>query len=180
MENIKDLHIDNVEYKLSNMKVILFSFLFSSLSLATIWVTHQFGLAGPVFLPMHFFILIAALSFGWRVGLLTGILVPIMSYFQSGMPILPILPRIILEVTAYGFFVGIFREKLKFNMIISLLLAMIIGRIFSGLGGLFFNGVSFFVHIFSIIKVGFLGIILQFLLVIPISKFILKWMHLKN
>ena len=180
MENIKDLYTNNSEYRLSNMKVLLFSALFSSLSLGTIWTTHQFGLAGPVFLPMHFFILVAALSFGWRVGLLTGVLVPIMSYFMSGMPILPILPRIIFEVATYGLFIGIFREKLKFNMPISLLLAMFIGRAFSGLWVLFFNNISFLSHIFNIIKVGFLGIMLQILFVIPISKFIVKWTNLKN
>jgi len=180
MENIKDLYIDSSEYRLSNIRIVLFSILFSSISLGTTWVAHQFGLAGSVFLPMHFFILVAALSFGWKVGLLTGISVPIISYFMSGMPILPILPRIILEVATYGFLTGVFREKLKFNMLSSLLLAMLMGRIFSGAWVLFFNDISFLSHILNIIKVGFLGIMLQVLFVIPVTKIIVKWTTLKN
>ena len=47
--------------KYTDNRSYAFTFLFLSLSTATPWVFHQFHLAGPIFLPMHFFVLMAGL-----------------------------------------------------------------------------------------------------------------------
>jgi LytS/YehU family sensor histidine kinase len=93
------------------------------------WVFHQFHLAGPTFLPMHIFVLIAGLLFGWRAGLLVGLFTPLVSYFISGMPALNVLPQVVIEVSAYGFIAGILREKYNLRTIWSLLGAIIGGRL---------------------------------------------------
>lgn len=93
------------------------------------WVFHQFHLAGPTFLPMHIFVLIAGLLFGWRAGLLVGLFTPLVSYFISGMPVLNILPQVVIELSAYGFIAGILREKYHLRTIWSLLGAIIGGRL---------------------------------------------------
>ena len=93
------------------------------------WVFHQFHLAGPTFLPMHIFVLIAGLLFGWRAGLLVGLFTPLVSYFISGMPALNVLPQVVIEVSAYGFIAGILREKYHLRTIWSLLGAIIGGRL---------------------------------------------------
>ena len=93
------------------------------------WVFHQFHLAGPTFLPMHIFVLIAGLLFGWRAGLLVGLFTPLVSYFISGMPTLNVLPQVVIEGSAYGFIAGILREKYNLRTIWSLLGAIIGGRL---------------------------------------------------
>ncbi len=93
------------------------------------WIFHQFHLAGPTFLPMHIFVLIGGLVFGWRAGLIIGLLTPLASYAVSGMPVLRILPQIVVELSAYGLIAGILREKYNLRAIWSLLGAMIGGRL---------------------------------------------------
>ena len=92
------------------------------------WVFHQFHLAGPTFLPMHIFVLIAGLMFGWRAGLIVGLFTPLVSHFTSGMPVLSVLPQIIVELSAYGLIAGILCQKYHLRAIWALLGAMIGGR----------------------------------------------------
>jgi LytS/YehU family sensor histidine kinase len=93
------------------------------------WVFHQFHLAGATFLPMHIFVFIAGLLFGWRAGLLVGLFTPMVSYFISGLPALNVLPQVIVEVSTYGFIAGMLREKYNLRAIWSLLGAIIGGRV---------------------------------------------------
>jgi LytS/YehU family sensor histidine kinase len=93
------------------------------------WVFHQFHLAGPTFLPMHIFVLIAGLLFGWRAGLLVGLFTPLVSYFVSGLPVINVLPQVVIEVSAYGLIAGMLREKYNLRTMWSLLGAMIGGRL---------------------------------------------------
>ena len=137
------------------------------------WIFHQFHLAGPTFLPMHIFVLIGGLVFGWRAGLIIGLLTPLASYAVSGMPVLRILPQIVVELSAYGLIAGILREKYNLRAIWSLLGAVIGGRLalllalltiylvagesYSPLG----SEVNPFVAFWSVIKQGWPGIAVQ-------------------
>ena len=66
---------------------------------------------------MHVFVIIAGLLFGWRAGLIVGFCTPLVSYIISGMPVAPILPQIIIELSAYGFTAGILRERFNLHII---------------------------------------------------------------
>ncbi len=152
---------------------------FVSVGVLMPWVFHQFHLAGSTFLPMHIFVLIAGLVFGWRAGLIAGLLTPLASYVISGMPLLPILPQIVVELSAYGLVAGILREKLNLRVIWSLLGAMIGGRLVLGLAALIIYLIvresysplgleaNPFILVWSVIKLGWPGIIIQ-LVSIPI------------
>jgi hypothetical protein len=115
--------------KYKDIRSYLLTAAFVSLAVFVPWVFHQFHLAGPTFLPMHIFVLIAGLMFGWRAGLLVGLFTPLVSYFISGMPALNILPQVITEISAYGLIAGILREKYHLRTIWSLLGAIIGGRL---------------------------------------------------
>ena len=146
---------------------------FVSLAVLLPWVFHQFHLAGPTFLPMHIFVLMAGLLFGWRAGLAVGLLTPLASYAVSGMPVLTILPQVLIELSAYGLIAGILREKYNLRAIWSLLGAMIGGRLalllallviylvagesYSPLG----LETSPFVAFSSVIKQGWPGVVIQ-------------------
>lgn len=180
MISIKSLYLTQPIVKLSTLRLALFAVVFTALAVATPWFAHQFNLAGPIFLPLHFFVLVAALTFGWRVGLFVGIATPLVSYFTSGMPLLPVLPQITLEITFYGLTAGILREKFNLNIWLVLILAMIVGRIALGVGAFILKDINPFLHVFQVIKLGWPGILLQLILVVPITNLLLKWIKSEN
>ena len=97
--------------KYNDVRSYVLTAVFVMLAVSVPWIFHQFHLAGATFLPMHIFVLIAGLLFGWRAGLITGLFTPLVSYFISGMPVLNILPQIVIELSAYGIIAGILRQK---------------------------------------------------------------------
>jgi hypothetical protein len=160
----------------SQLKYYVFSVVFTSLAVSVPWLSHQFGIAGQIFLPMHFFILAAGFLFGWRTGLLVGIISPIMSYSLTQMPVLALLPQVVIELAVYGLIIGILREK-KINLWAALLSAMVLGRLARVLFILLFvsqmNALEF-------IKMSLPGIILQIILIPVAVYFIQKFLEMKN
>ena len=120
--------------KYTDIRSYILTGVFVLLNVAVPWVFHQFHLAGPTFLPMHIFVLVAGLLFGWRAGLIVGFFTPLASYTVSGMPVLPILPQIVVELSVYGLVAGMLREKFNLRMVWALLGAMIAGRLALCLG----------------------------------------------
>lgn len=102
---------------------------FVVLSVGVPWIFHQFQLAGATYLPMHFFVFIAALTCGWQAGVIVGLLTPFASYAISGMPVMNVLPQIAVEITVYGLIAGLLRQKYNLRIVWSLLGAMVGGRI---------------------------------------------------
>lgn len=115
--------------KLTDIKTYGIIAAFVVLSVLTPWAVHQIPNAGATYLPMHFFIFIAALAGGWQMGAIVGLLTPFASYLVSGMPALTVLPQIAVEVTAYGLIAGLLRQKFNLRVIWSMLGAMIGGRL---------------------------------------------------
>lgn len=107
----------------------LFTVFFIALDAGVPWVFHQFHLAGATYLPMHYFVLLGGLLFGWRAGLIIGLFTPLVSYGLSGMPALPVLPQIVVELSFYGLTAGILREKLHLRVFWALSGAMLVGRL---------------------------------------------------
>jgi len=95
---------------------------------------HAIGVPGTVLLPMHIPVLIAGLLLGYRYGAICGFITPIVSSLLTGMPALwPTLPMMACELTTYGVITGILRKKIKMPIYVSLIGAMIAGRIVSGI-----------------------------------------------
>jgi len=161
--------------KLTKIKTAVFVFTFTALSAATPMIAHFFGgaAAGRLFLPMHFFVLGAGLLLGWRAGLAVGILTPLISFSLTGMPLAAVLPFITIELAAYGFFAGLLQERLK-NIFISLLGAMILGRVFLWLGIVILpTKLIANQYLIGILQAGWRGIALQILLV-PVAVMVIR------
>ena len=47
---------------------------------------HAFGLDGNVWLPIYFFTLVCAYKWGWRAGLLTALVSPVLNSLLFGLP----------------------------------------------------------------------------------------------
>lgn len=160
---------------LSQIKYYIFSLTFTGLAVGIPWLLHQFHLAGPMFLPMHFFVMFAGFLFGWRTGLLVGLLSPLISYSITHLPPMAILPGTILELAAYGLAIGLLREK-GFNIWTALLGAMVLGRL-ARLAFIFAVGSQ--ANPWAFIQMSWPGILLQ-LALIPIIIYLLQKFLFKN
>ena len=91
---------------------------------------HMVGASGRVFLPMHIPVFMAGLLLGPTYGLIVGAIVPVVSGLTTGMPpLFPIMPMMTMELAVYGLTAGVIHKQLGRVMLVSLLGAMICGRI---------------------------------------------------
>ncbi|MGB9695491.1 MAG: ECF transporter S component [Caldisericaceae bacterium] len=128
------------------------------------------AIAGKIFLPMPFVVLLASLVLGPFYGLILGCITPLISSSITGMPAFAILPFMTFELASYGFLAGFFQNKLRINTLISLTLSMVLGRVLLGLFvslvghqlGLTVGAVSYVLTAFT---TGFPGILLQVILI---------------
>ena len=70
----------------SNVKTYLFALLFIAGNIALPQLCHLIPYGGPTLLPIYFFTLIAGYKYGFRVGLLTAILSPVINHLLFAMP----------------------------------------------------------------------------------------------
>lgn len=157
--------INTQALRLTKIKELIFTIAFVALSVLTPMVLHYFSgiSAGRIFLPMHFFVLIAGLLLGWRAGLVTGLISPIVSYLITGMPVVSILLFVIVELSVYGLTAGLLKEK--FNIWISLFGALVFGRLVVLLAIFLFSNMNAINFVFSAIRDGWQGIALQIIFV---------------
>jgi niacin transporter len=101
------------------------------IALAVLFPTAAHALGLPVFalLPMHWTILLAALVYGWKAGLLAGATAPLLSFALTGMPFPALLPLITVELGIYGLCAGLLAQKSRINAFLSLVITLIAGRI---------------------------------------------------
>ena len=95
---------------------------------------HQLGASGRIFLPMHIPPLLAGFLLGPVSGIIVGVLAPGLSHLLTGMPPTYAVPLMSLELPIYGLVAGMAYKRLNLNIYISLIAAMIVGRIMFGLG----------------------------------------------
>lgn len=60
-------------------------------------ICHSFTMGGPTWLPIYFFTLIGAYKYGWKVGMMTAILSPVVNSVLFGMPVVALLPVILIK-----------------------------------------------------------------------------------
>ncbi len=92
-------------------------------------LAHASGLPVRTLLPMHWPVLLVGLCYGWRSGLLVGLAAPALSFAISGLPPFYMLPAMTIELAAYGFLAGFFREHVRFGWLLSTGLALVGGRL---------------------------------------------------
>lgn len=161
-----------------NTRNLVYSALFLAIGLILPSVFHVFGMgAGKIFLPMHIPVLLAGFFLGGKYGLMVGVILPILSSVVSGgmPPIYPVAISMSFELAAYGFITGYLYKEKKVNIYLSLIIAMLAGRVVSGvvqgiLLGFFGEGFAFSVYFNSTFVVPMIGMAIQLLFVPAIVK----------
>jgi len=171
-------------------KIILFA-LFLALGWLLPLLTGQIPEIGSMLLPMHIPVIIAGFVLGPYYGLLLGFVTPLTRSLLFGMP--PIYPTsfaMAFELATYGFVSGflynLFARKLKLNQIfstyLSLIIAMLLGRLVWGLVKTFIglassDGFTFAIFLSGAFITAWPGIVLQIVL-IPLIIIILNKLKL--
>ncbi len=97
------------------------------------FTSHMFGIPGTVFLPMHIPVFLTGLICGPGYGAMSGMLIPVLSSLLTGMPpVFPMLPIMVGELITYGLVSGLIHKKTG-KIYISMLPAMVCGRLVYGL-----------------------------------------------
>ena len=153
-------------------KLILTS-LFIACGLLLPLAFHTFGMGGRTFLPMHIPVFMGGLLLGWLPGLIIGALTPLLSCLLTGMPpLIPSLPMMIVELALFGLVAGFMYHEKHQNIYLSLVSAMIAGRLgaafvlmlFSDMLGIHLHPLTYVAATFM---TGIAGVIFQ-LVFIPI------------
>ena len=117
------------------LKMVL-SAMFLALSYVMPFLTGQIPEIGAMLCPMHIPVLLCGFICGWPWGLAVGFIAPLLRSLTLGMP--PLFPTAVcmaFELAAYGAITGIMYHTLprkKINIYVSLIVAMLIGRIVWG------------------------------------------------
>lgn len=134
---------------------------------------HAIPNAGSVILPMHIPVLLCGLVCGWPYGLVCGLLGPFLSSF-TGMPPMAVLPGMMAECSVYGMVTGLGMKYIRTgkpmaDLYISMLSAMVLGRVVAGLAKalIFAPGTPAFAWVTTSLVMGIPGIVIQ-LIVMPL------------
>jgi niacin transporter len=164
-----------------SIKKMVIVALFIALGIVLPMVFHSIPNAGRIFLPMHIPILLCGIICGFPYGLICGIITPLLSSTLTGMPPAAMLPSMICELAAYGtvssFLIRHVRlNNLYANIYISLIGAMLFGRVFFGiLNAFIFSAGSYSMQIWltAAFVTALPGVVIQ-ILIIPTIVVVLQ------
>jgi hypothetical protein len=164
--NVKSLITPTADYQLGLAKWFLFLTIFSALGITLPFLCHQFGVAGAVFLPIHFAVLTAGMVMGIRGGLIVGLVSPVLSFAISGMPPPASLFPMTVEVMTYGIVAGFMLHTLHKSAIVSLIISLVAGRLVSlTLVSLILGRVEFTHQLYNLFIIALPGIAIQLALI---------------
>lgn len=122
---------------MSNTKKLVLSALFIALGIVLPFFTGQLPQIGNMLLPMHIPVLICGFVCGAPYGLAVGFIVPLLRSVMFGRPMMmPTAVGMAIELAVYGLVTGLMYAKFKnkkLGIYISLITAMIVGRIAWGI-----------------------------------------------
>ena len=95
---------------------------------------HLIPQGGVMWLPIYFFTLIGAYKYGWRVGVLTAVLSPLVNYALFGMPAVAVLPAILLKSCVLALVAGFVAAKFRRASLLLLAAVVLAYQIIGGLG----------------------------------------------
>lgn len=158
---------------MKSTKKLTLAAVFLALGLILPFFTGQIQEIGNKLLPMHIPVMLCGIVCGWKYGLLVGFITPLLRSFLFSMPIPIKAVGMAFELATYGFIIGILYYRLvhkKFRIYISLLTAMIAGRIVWGIVSIIIYGITESAFTWQMFLGGALlnaipGIILQLVLI---------------
>lgn len=133
---------------------ISLSGMFLALAYVMPFITGQIPEIGKMLLPMHIPVLLCGFVCGAPYGFVVGVVAPILRSLTLGVPVLlPTAITMAVELAIYGFVAGILYKTLpkkKINIYVSLIVAMLVGRVVWGFANFSIYKMGFSVKIFGL------------------------------
>ncbi len=166
----KALRLYSLDYKEAKTYIIAMIFVVGNIVLPQ--VCHLIPQGGFIFLPIYFFTLIAAYKYGWKAGLLTAVLSPLVNHVLFGMPPLAVLPAILTKSVFLAMAAGLAASYFRKLSLPILALVVLAYQVFGTLVewtilGDFFKAVQDF-------RIGIPGMLLQVFGGYAVIRYLLK------
>ena len=132
--------------KHSSLLKMILSALFLALAYVMPFLTGQIPEIGSMLCPLHIPVLLCGFICGWPWGLAVGFIAPLLRSLTLGMP--PLFPTAVcmaFELAVYGAIAGLMHKTLprkKLYIYVSLLVAMIAGRLVWGIAMFILMGLN--------------------------------------
>lgn len=132
MQQTNALKLYSLRY--GDMKTYLAAALFIAGNIVLPQIFHMIPQGGVTWLPIYFFSLVGAYKYGWRVGLLTAVLSPVINSLLFGMPPVAGMPAILLKSVLLAGFAGLAASRFRKASLGLLLLVVLAYQIAGTLG----------------------------------------------
>ena len=135
---IKRLSVKNIMKMKTNISTMILSAMFLAVAYVLPFFTGQIPQIGNMLCPMHIPILICGFICGPVWGMIIGVISPMLRSIMTGVPhLFPTAVCMALELAVYGMTAGLLHRilpKKKVCIYISLICAMVLGRVVWGIG----------------------------------------------
>ena len=166
------LALQHQKYGFKEMRTYLAAAIFIVGNIVVPQLCHLIPDGGLMFLPIYFFTLIGAFKCGWKVGLLTAVLSPLINCALFGMPPVASLPAIMVKSVTLAIAAGYIGSHMKFtiwSVVLAVFAYQLIGMLFE-----FFLDLNI-IHALQDVRIGWPGILIQIVGGYFLIKAIEKW-----
>ena len=109
----------------SRVKTYVTALLFVAGNIVLPQLFHLVPQGGVTWLPIYFFTLVGAYKYGWKAGLLTAVLSPLLNSWWFGMPAPAVLPAILLKSVLLAVGAGLVAARFR-KVTLPLLLGVVL------------------------------------------------------
>ena len=155
----KDIKIYNCGF--NEIKTYFLVILFVIGNIALPQLCHLIPNGGKILLPIYFFTFVASYKYGFKVGLMTAILSPVVNSLLFGMPAMSLLPAILTKSIVLAVTASFVANKTKKISLLNLLMIVLIYQVVGTLAEWAMTS-SFYVAIQDF-RLGISGMIVQIL-----------------
>ena len=164
------LKLYKLDYKEMKTYMIASAFIVGNILLPQL--CHLVPQGGMILLPIYFFTLVGAYKYGWKVGLLTAVLSPLVNSALFGMPMPTVLPAILLKSVLLAVCAGLAASYFKRISIPILLMVVLAYQLIGTLGEWILTG-SFHLAVQDF-RMAFPGMLLQVIGGYAVIRYLLK------
>lgn len=160
------------KYNFASYRTYLAAGIFILGNIAVPQLCHLIPNGGLMFLPIYFFTLIGAYKCGWKVGILTAVLSPLVNCALFGMPPVASLPAILVKSVTLAVAASVIARRMRlsiWSVALAVLAYQLVGMTFE-----FFMDFNL-MHALQDVRIGWPGILIQIVGGYFLLKAIEKW-----
>jgi hypothetical protein len=169
---MSSIALQHQKYNFASYRTYLAAGLFIIGNIVVPQLCHLIPNGGLMFLPIYFFTLIGAYKCGWKVGLLTAVLSPLINCALFGMPPVASLPAILVKSVTLAIAAAYIARHMKFS-IWSVALAVLVYQLVGMTFEFIMSGSLFYA--IQDVRIGWPGILIQIVGGYFLLKAIEKW-----